>query len=55
LIGLSDSVSMNELSLILEIIDQCDIKHIMKLPIKTITSVSNVVYTGMYSITAHPN
>jgi hypothetical protein len=35
-------VSTNELFLMLKIIGQCDVKHIMKLPIKIITSVLKV-------------
>ena len=36
---LGDIFSINRLTLILKIIDQCDIKHIMTLSIKTIVSV----------------
>jgi hypothetical protein len=36
LISPSDIIGIKEVTLILEIISQCDIKHIMLLPIKTI-------------------
>ena len=39
LISMSDIFSIKELSLIPKNISQCDIKHFMTLPIKTITSV----------------
>jgi len=42
LISTSDSVSISELTLILKIIGQCDVKQIMILPIKTMTSVLKV-------------
>ena len=34
LISVSDIIAMNELTLILEIIAQCDVKHVMTLPLK---------------------
>jgi len=51
LISSSDFVGINELTLILKIIGQCDVKHIMTLPIKTITSVLKV---STYIITVRP-
>jgi hypothetical protein len=42
LISLNDIVITSELTLTLKIIVQCDIKHIMMLPIKTIMSVLKV-------------
>jgi hypothetical protein len=58
LISLSDNVSMmnwpwysDELTMILKFIGHCAIKHIMMIPIKTITSVLKV---SIYIIIAHP-
>jgi hypothetical protein len=43
LISLSDIFSINQLILILKIIGQCDVKHVMMLPIKIITSIMNTI------------
>ena len=51
LISMSDNVSSIELTLILEIIVQCDVKHMMMLLIKTITSLLKV---STYIITSNP-
>ena len=48
LIFLSDIVSINNLTLMLNIISQCDGKHIVTLPIKSILNV--LIYTGRYHI-----
>jgi len=53
LISLSDIVITNKLSLVLQIICQCEIKHMM-LQIKTITSVLKVLTCITTSIAAHP-
>jgi hypothetical protein len=50
----SDIVGINALILILKIIGQCDIKHIITLPIKTRTSVLNISIYIITSITARP-
>ena len=49
MISASDGVCINELTL--NIISQCDVKHIMTLPIKTITAVLKVL---TYIMTAPP-
>ena len=54
MISKTDCVRIDELAPILKIISQCDIKHIMALPIKTITSVFNVSTCIIISITAGP-
>jgi ABC-type polysaccharide/polyol phosphate transport system ATPase subunit len=51
---MSDIVSMNELTLILKIISQCDIKCILTFPIKTIATVLKVSTYIITSITACP-
>ena len=53
LISMSDIFSIKELSLIPKNISQCDIKHFMTLPIKTITSVQKVTTYIITSIAAH--
>jgi hypothetical protein len=52
LISLSDIFSINRLRF-LKIIGQCDIKHIMMLPIKIIMSILKVLTDIITSITAH--
>ena len=42
LISPSDIVGIKEMTRILKIIGQCDVKHIMTVPIKAITLVLNV-------------
>jgi hypothetical protein len=51
---MSDIVSMNELTLILKIISQRDIKCILTFPIKTIATVLKVLTYIITSITACP-
>jgi hypothetical protein len=46
-------VSINRLTLILKIISQCDVKHVIKLQIKTITSVLMILTGITTSIAAH--
>lgn len=41
--SLNDSVSINDLTMVLKIISTCEVKHVMTLPIKTITLVLNVL------------
>ena len=53
LISVSDIVAMNELTLILEIIAQCDVKHIMTSPLKKIT-VLKLSGNNITCITARP-
>ena len=52
LISPSDIVSINKPTLILKNISLCDIKHIMTLPIKTITSVFKISTNIITSIAA---
>ena len=54
LILLSDIVSINKLTVILKNIGKCDVKHIMTLPIKRITSVLKVLTYIITNIKAHP-
>ena len=54
LISTSDIFSINELTLILNIIGQCDVKHIMTFPIKTITLVVKVSTYIITSMAPHP-
>ena len=54
LIVLSDVVSINEMTLILEIIGWFEVKHIMMLPVKTMTLVLKVSTYITTSITARP-
>ena len=54
LIALSDVVSINEMTLILEIIGWFEVKHIMMLPVKTMTLVLKVSTYITTSITARP-
>ena len=55
LISTTDIFIINELTLILKIIGQCDVKHIMMLPFKTITWVLKVLtYYTITSIAACP-
>lgn len=49
-----DIVSINRLTLIQKIIEQCDVKHIIILRIKTMTSVMKVQTCIFTSITALP-
>ena len=51
----SDTVNINNLSLTSEIISQRNVKHIMMLPIKTITSVLKVSTNIITSIAACSN
>ena len=53
LISLRGGVSINRLTLILKIISQCDVKHVIKLQIKTITSVLMILTGITTSIAAH--
>jgi len=54
LISLCDIVSINEQAIILNIIDQCGVRHILTSPIKTITPVLKISTYIITSITAHP-
>ena len=53
LIAPSDIVRIKELTLILKIISQCEVQHIMMLPIKTITLVFKVSTNIITSIAGH--
>jgi len=48
LISLNDIISINKLILMLEIIGQCDVKHIMTLPIETKMSLLKVSINSHY-------
>ena len=54
LISMSDNVSSIELTLILEVIVQCDVKHIMMLLMKTMTSLLKVSTYIITSDATHP-
>ena len=54
-ISLGDIANTNKLTLILKFIGQCDVKHIMMKPIKTIPSVLKVSTDIITSIADHPN